>query len=137
MAEAAVYRLPGDELERLRGALDAAGYEVWGPTVRDRAIVLDRLRDAADLPAGQRTAQEPGRYRLTPTADARRFAAVHGADGWKRLLHPPRVRLWRCVRDDHGRLTFADAPTPPERPYAFFGVRGCDLAAIRDRKSVV
>jgi ferredoxin len=74
--------------------------------------------------------QEGGRYRLEATAAPRRFAFVHGADSWKRLLHPPKTRLWRCRRDGAGQLDFqADDPVPP-RPLAFFGVRGCDLAAI-------
>ena len=137
MAEAAVYRLPGDELERLRGALAGAGYDVWGPVERAGAVVLDRLDHADALPRGQRAEQAPGRYRLAPTGDARRFAAVHGADGWKRLLHPPRVRLWSCARAANGELAFTPDGEPPARPYAFFGVRPCDLAAISRLDDVV
>jgi ferredoxin len=75
--------------------------------------------------------QDGGHYRLEPTDDDRVFACVHGADGFKRLLHPPKIRLWRCGRDSTGGLAFEADDPAPERPMAFFGVRGCDLAGIR------
>ena len=130
MDAGAAYRLSATELNVLVAALDDAGYAVWGPTVRNDAVVIDRLDDAANLPHGRRTVQAGGHYRLDATGDARVFACVHGADSWKRLLHPPKLRLWRCTRDADGALDFADEEPAEARPMAFFGVRGCDLAAI-------
>ena len=131
MAGSAERRLPADGLDVLFATLAGAGYEVWGPTVRDGAVVIDRLADAAALPHGRRTVQDGGRYRLEPTGDDRVFACVHGADGFKRLLHPPKIRLWRCTRDRAGGLAFDTDEAADARPMAFVGVRGCDLAAIR------
>jgi len=127
----AARRLPADGLGRLFEALEGAGYELWGPTLGAGAVVIDRLADAAALPRGRRTVQDGGTYRLEPTGDDRVFACVHGADSFKRLLHPAKIRLWRCRRDPAAGLTFeADEPAA-DRPMAFVGVRGCDLAAIR------
>jgi ferredoxin len=131
MTVSAARRLPADGLDRLIETLAEAGYEVWGPTVGAGAVVIDRLATAAALPHGRRTVQDGGTYRLEPTGDDRAFGCVHGADSFKRLLHPPKIRLWRCRRDAAGGLAFdADEPAA-DRPMAFVGVRGCDLAAIR------
>jgi len=45
-------------------ALDVQGWEVWGPTVRDAAIVLGRISSLDDLPRGVGDEQAPGHYRL-------------------------------------------------------------------------
>ena len=42
-------------------ALREAGYEVVGPTVRDGAIVYDRLSRVEDLPIGWTDHQAPGK----------------------------------------------------------------------------
>src|SRR4029450_1260486 len=47
---------------------------------------------------------------------------------WKQFLQPPHVRLWRARRD--GDDVEVDVDPPPEQPYAFFGVPGCDRHAI-------
>ena len=53
------------------------------------------------------------------------FAHSAGPGSWKEFLHPPRRPLWSA---DAGGFR----PAEPETPrYAFLGVRGCDLAAIR------
>ena len=123
--------LPVDGLDLLFQALDRAGYEIWGPTVGAGAVVVDRIGEATALPRGRRSVQEGGRYRLQPTGDDRVFGCVHGADGFKRVLHPPDCRLWTCSRDAAGELAFEAEDAAPARPLALLGVRGCDLAAIR------
>ncbi|HET7929016.1 MAG TPA: sulfite reductase subunit A, partial [Actinomycetota bacterium] len=80
-------------------SLVAAGYELIGPTVRDGAIVLDRIDGAGDLPAGVGEEQAPGSYRLTRREDGRVFGWAHGPDAGKRYLFPPREVLSTIARD--------------------------------------
>lgn len=126
--------LDRDDLPRLLEALQEEGREVVGPTVRDGAVTLAPITDAAELPAGWTDRQAPGRYRLRPRDDEAVFGFVAGPDSWKRLLLPPREELLRAHRTEGG-LVFRPAEEAevadgegPRR--AFFGVRPCDLAAI-------
>jgi ferredoxin len=115
-------------LDQLFASLRDAGYAVIGPTVRDGAIVLDKLTAASDLPFGWGVQLEPGGYRLRRRADSAAFGHSAGSQSWKRFLHPPRERLWsaRLAADD---LEITADEDPPPR-LAFFGVRPCDLRAI-------
>jgi len=126
-------------LDRLIGALIAAGYRVIGPTVRDSAIVLAEIESGSQLPDGWGVEVAPGSYRLKRRRDAAVFSHSAGPQSWKQFLHPPKQPLW----SDGGRGTNAAGSTdssavvehytpPPAEPvrYAFLGVRACDLAAI-------
>ena len=64
-------------------------------------------------------------YRLRRRDDDAVFGHSAGPQSWKRFLHPPRQRLWSV-----GPGGVFEAPAEDETPYAFVGVRGCDLAAI-------
>lgn len=122
------FLLPAADLGALLRLLDGDGWAVWGPQVRDGGIVIDRLDDAASLPWGWTEEQDGGHFRLARRGDDAVFGFAHGADSWKKLLHPARLRLWRAERAADG---FTVLPEPdPDRPPALFGVRGCDLAAI-------
>src|SRR3990172_559108 len=114
-------------------ALAGAGDDLVGPTVKDGAIVLDRIEGSADLPRGVGEIQAPGAYRLTHRNDARVFAWAHGPDSGKRFLFPSREVLARFSRED-GRLA-ADEAKEVKRPLAFVGLRSCDLhaVAVQDR----
>ena len=106
----------------------ARGFDVVGPTRRDGAIVYDRISRIADLPEGWTDRQEAGRYRLERRDDAALFGYAVGPHSWKRFLHPPQEVLWRATRQDDG---FAVRPEPPpDAPFAFIGVRACELHAI-------
>ncbi len=118
-----------DGFARLITLLAERGYEVIGPTVRDGAIVLDRIDGVQDLPRGVREVHAPGAYRLEQTGDDRLFAWAHGPDAGKRFLFPSRELIRSGVRDEHGRLSIRAAPLPEVR-YAFVGLRSCDLHAI-------
>jgi len=115
-----------DGLDGLVEALISDGYQVIGPTVRDSAIVLSELDSAGALPAGWGVETGPGLYRLRRRDDAAVFAHSAGPGTWKQFLHPPRRQLWSTDADGG----YQPAQTPAPR-YAFLGVRGCDLAAIR------
>jgi ferredoxin len=112
-------------LDELVSALIADGYRVVGPTRRDDAIVLAELRSGADLPAGWGVDTAPGSYRLRRRSDQAVFGHSAGPQSWKQFLHPPRQQLWSADRSGFS------APAEAEQvPYAFIGVRGCDLAAL-------
>src|SRR6476661_422736 len=117
-----------ESLDSLLGVLQARGFTVIGPTVRDGAIVLDRIEEMADLPRGLSDEQDGGTYRLVDRDDDALFGYVAGPRSWKHFLHPPRIALWRAQRNN-GEIEIREEPDEPPR-YAFLGVRSCDLHAI-------
>jgi len=108
-------------------SMSDAGYEVIGPTVRDGAIVLEPIEGAQDLPVGVSEEQAPGRYRLGSRDDERVFAWAHGPESGKRFLFPPR-ELLTTIRRNGG--VHSEPPPEEPRPFAFVGLRSCDLHAI-------
>jgi sulfhydrogenase subunit beta (sulfur reductase) len=115
-------------VEALIAGLAARGYTVVGPTVQDRAIVLDEIDSAAELPAGWTDVQEGGTYRLARRDDDALFGHNAGPNSWKSFLFPSELRIWKARQSADG-LTVTEDGTPPPR-YAFIGVRSCDLHAI-------
>jgi len=121
-------------LDELIQALTRRGYEVVGPTIREGAIVYDRLASAKDLPVGWTDDQEGGTYRLKQRGDKALFGYAVGPHSWKQFLHPPVVRLWRA---DYSANSFTIVPEKQEPPkFAFLGVRACELHAIRIQDKV-
>lgn len=115
-------------LESLFTVLAHEGYGVIGPTLRDNAIVYDRVTSSADLPKGWTDLQDGGTYRLQKRDDDALFGYNLGPTSWKRFLFPPEVELLRIRRQD-GTLAFSESEQPADR-MAFIGVRACELAAI-------
>lgn len=114
-------------IHQLICALVDRGYRVVGPTRSDDAIVLAELSSADDLPSGWGVDVGPGHYRLRRRDDDALFGHSAGPQSWKQFLHPPRQRLWS-----------SDDSTPEQpMPYAFVGVRACDLAAIAKLNDVL
>jgi Fe-S-cluster-containing hydrogenase component 2 len=132
--------LPGDGLQALLDQVKNEGFELIGPTVRDRAIVYEPIDGVDDLPAGWTDVQDGGTYRLERRrGDPSLFGFTVGPHSWKKFLHPPRLRLWKASRADADPSAGAEArgtgfqitaedTAPPK--YAFLGVRPCELAAI-------
>jgi len=127
------------ELARLIEVLVRRGYAVVGPTVRDGAIVYDKLESVRDLPAGWTDEQAAGYYRLKRREDEALFGYVVGPQSWKKYLHPAEVRLWSAERlrgeglpgeRQGGTFRILNNETKPQAPQAFLGVRACELAAI-------
>ena len=114
-------------------ALGEGGREVVGPTVRDGAVVYDRIEGDEDLPEGWTDEQVPGRYRLRRRDDPAVFGYAVGPHSWKAFLHPPEERILDARRRD-GRVELTAVP-PRAPPRAFVGVRACEIAAmeIQDR----
>jgi sulfhydrogenase subunit beta (sulfur reductase) len=133
MASEATFVIEPGVLDDLVGALRGRGFTVVGPTTRDGAIVYEELDSAADLPIGWTDVQEAGTYRLERRDDEARFGYAVGPHSWKQFLFPPRVRLWRARRANGG-VEIEETP-PDDGPFAFFGMRSCELhaMAIQDR----
>jgi len=117
------------DFQSLLDALSALGYTVVGPTVRDGAIVYDRVATVADLPQGWTDEQAPGVYRLKPRPDAALFGYVVGPHSWKKFVFPPHLRLWQARREGSFGFQVIPEPADPTR-YAFLGVRACEVAAM-------
>ena len=117
----------------LLSSLQARGYQVVGPTVRDRAIVYDTLNSVEDLPIGYTDEQDGGSYRLGKREDAAVFGYAVGPHSWKQFLHPPALRLWSARRDGNRVQLVPEEDHPPK--FAFLGVHSCELQtiAIQDR----
>lgn len=120
--------IAASELEPLIRALVEAGYRLLGPLARDGAIVIDSLRQAADLPRGLEDVQAPGRYRLEKRDHSAYFSYAVGAHSWKQVFHVPVERLVQIRRSGRA-VEVVPEPLPHER-IAIFGARSCDLAAI-------
>jgi sulfhydrogenase subunit beta (sulfur reductase) len=116
------------EFQSLLDALAARGYRIVGPTVRDGTVVYDEIRAVSDLPQGWTDRQEGGTYRLERRGDAALFGYALGPHSWKKFLFPPRTRLWRAERQSRG-FVLRSEPIDAT-PYAFLGVRSCELHAI-------
>jgi sulfhydrogenase subunit beta (sulfur reductase) len=124
-----VRKLERRDFDRLIEALAGRGYEVLGPKVREGAIAFEPVASSADLPVGLTDEQEGGTYRLRDRGDGALFGFANGPQSWKRILHPPAIRLWRARRDEGGGIEFeAEDAEPAKR--AFLGVRSCDIHAI-------
>ena len=115
-------------VDALIGVLARRGYTVIAPTVRDGAIVLDEVGGVADLPIGWSDDQEAATYRLHRNGTGSLFAYAVGPFSPRRYLSEPRRTLWSARRTDDGFELATEAPEPA--PYAFVGVRGCELAAV-------
>lgn len=113
-------------LDALIRTLKSRGYDVIGPTVRDRSIILANIASINDMPRGMSDIQEKGTYRLTQKDGDKSFFGYNlGPASWKSFLFPERRRLWRLQRSSN-----PESDRHQVKPFAFLGVRACELAAI-------
>ncbi len=139
-----MHRIEVGEFEKLVTVLqEVCGYQVFGPTLRDRAIVYDRITSAEDLPKGWTEICDAGTYRVTMRPDRAYFGYTVGPHAWKQVLFPAQERLWRATQKpssanpsrerSHGNnlntIVVENEPLPQAK-MAFLGVRSCDLHAI-------
>jgi len=122
-ATAAEHAMPGpvvfesNALDQLLDAIKRRGFRLVGPMIRDGAICYDDLSSAGDLPEGWTDEQDAAHYRLKKRDDDALFGYNVGPHSWKKYLFPPYARLSPPER-------------PPDKPFAFIGVRSCELTAI-------
>lgn len=120
--------LPKSQFQGFLDLLWGDGYRVVGPTIAEAAITYDEVRAVDDLPRGWTDEQSGGHYRLKRRDDDAWFGFVVGPHSWKRYLFPPRITVASAERTaDDWQLSDAVEDEPP---YAFLGVRACELAAI-------
>jgi sulfhydrogenase subunit beta (sulfur reductase) len=117
-----------EALQRIFDNLQTSGFDLVGPTMRDGAIVLDTIESITELPVGWTDDQKPSSYRLRRSGTGMYFDYSVGPQSWKKFLHPARLTILSTTRDEHGFAV--DPPERPSRPFAFVGVRSCDIAAI-------
>lgn len=119
-------------LQQLLAALTSRGYELYGPTVRNGAIVVDRLSSAGDLPVGWSDTQDAGSYALAHGDGTSMFGYTLGPIGWKHILSPPRLSLFKARRAGHSFEVEASQPSSGEdaRKIAFIGIRSCEIQAL-------
>ncbi len=120
--------LPAQHLQKLFDSLSKSGYSIIGPQLRDGAIVYDRLPAADLLPVGYRDEHDGGHYRIIHDDNGLYFQYVVGPHSVKKFLYPPRQVLWHC-KTVAGEMAIEDGDTDTT-PYAFLGVRSCELAAV-------
>lgn len=120
--------LAKDRFQSLIDHLWQSGYRVVGPKVRSGAIVYDEVRRVDELPRGWTERQSAGTYRLQRRDDDQWFGFNVGPHSWKRYLFPPHAIVATADRDEGGWRM--DDVVDDEKPYAFLGVRACELAAI-------
>ena len=122
------------QLDLLMNALVRRGYEVTGPTIRDGAIIYDRLHSLEDLPRGWTDEQQGGKYRIKPRPDQAFFGYTVGPHAWKKFLFPATSPLWKAQRTNGDFRILPEEQTPTKR--AFLGVRACELQAIHIQDKV-
>jgi ferredoxin len=118
--------LPRSSLATLFSALQQAGYQIYGPRVREGVIQFGPVDDVSSLPVGVTNDQQAGHYRLATSENQRLFDWNHGPQGLKPLCFAPREVLWQETVEPFGYKR----AEPELRPTAVIGVRACDLAAL-------
>jgi len=120
--------LPKASFQRVFGNLQAAGFTLVGPTVRDSAIVLEEITRVEELPLGWCDEQSPGKYRLEKKRGSRYFDYGVSSHSWKQFLFPPRRKLFSIEK--HASQWTIKPNENGQGRRAFIGVRPCDLNAI-------
>jgi sulfhydrogenase subunit beta (sulfur reductase) len=122
------FLLEAPQLQHLIEALHSQGYAVLGPTLSQGDLVYAEVQEAADLPVGWRDEEEAGSFRLIRGDSQTFFGCRVGQHSWKQFFFPPDLLLWQARREEGSwRL---QVPAGEQPPYAFLGVRACDLAAL-------
>ena len=115
-------------LQQLLDILTQKEYQLIGPTIKESAIVYDKISQVEDFPIGYTDEQDGGTYRLKQRDDKAVFGYSVGPHSWKKYLFPPRLRLWEVQRQ--GKDMQVTPETPDSTKRAFIGVRACELNAI-------
>ncbi|WP_353376177.1 4Fe-4S dicluster domain-containing protein [Microbulbifer sp. NBRC 101763] len=120
--------LQAADLDDLIQAILEHGYEVYGPTLVDKAITYGKILSSADLPQGWTDEQEGGHYRVKRRMDNAYFGYVVGPHSWKKYLQLPHRPIWKSSRQEQEVQIIEIKEDVPK--LAFLGVRSCELHAI-------
>jgi sulfhydrogenase subunit beta (sulfur reductase) len=127
--------LSADKFGDLLQCIVSRGFDVIGPTVRDGAIIYDRIAAVSDLPVGWTDEQEAAHYRLRRRKDQAFFGYAVGPQSSKKYLHPAEVKLWAAERQQGAFRVLNNEEK--QQPRAFLGVRACELGAIAAQDRVL
>jgi sulfhydrogenase subunit beta (sulfur reductase) len=122
------FLIEASHFQQLFDVLQDRGYTVLGPTLRQGDLIYGEVNSPEDLPRGWIDEQEAGSFRLSRSEAQAFFGCGLGQHSWKEFLFPPRLRLWQARRNKGSWQVAEFVDTEP--PYAFLGVRACDLAAL-------
>ena len=115
--------VPKTELGRLVDLLLERGYRVVAPVLKEGVIFFEEVGSFSQVARCVTEEQDRGHYRVGKAEEW--FGYVHGPNSLKHFLHPPKTDLLKIKPD-------LSQEVPIERKrYAFFGVRGCDIASLR------
>lgn len=109
--------------------LNRLGYTVIAPTLRKGVIKLGPITGSDEIARGLRDLQDAGHYRLEEGDEALFFEYVVGPDSAKGYFFPARQELF-TLNIKSGRFSLHQSRVQVPK-YALFGLRPCDLAAIR------
>jgi len=123
-------------LQELLDSLRARGFEVIGPRVRDGAVVMAPVSVVDDLPRGVGDEQDAAHYRLRDRGDDALFGFAAPAQAVKPVLFPAEEVIWRGRRTGT-EFDVRERTAPTGGPYAFIGVRPCDLQAVAVHDAVL
>jgi ferredoxin len=135
VAKGADVRIDIQGFRLLFAAIQQRGYTVIGPAVRDGVISYQPLNSVEDLPAGWTTEQQSGSYRVKRRCDDALFGYTSGLKSLKNFLQRSAITVFRRHRNSGPFKILREATTAPR--YAFLGMRGCELAAIRIQDRVL
>ena len=115
--------------QELLDTLRTRGFEVIAPRVRDGAVVMAPVTSVDDLPRGVGDEQDAAHYRLRERGDEALFGFAAPAQAVKPVLFPAEEVIWRGRRTG-AEFDVRERTAPAGGPYAFIGVRPCDLRAL-------
>jgi len=121
--------LPKAALDGMIETLKSRGYTVIAPTLRRDAVKLEPIARSDEIARGLRDIQDGGRYRLEEGDEAFFFECAVGPDSAKSYFFPSFQELF-ALDIESGRFALHQSRVQPPK-LALFGLRACDLAAIR------
>ncbi len=124
-----------EQFHALLQSVQDKGYDLYGPTIKQEVIVLDKITSANELPIGWMDIQSPGKYRLEKRKDQAYFGYNLGPHSWKKYLFPPKQPIYTAHRQPNGLVMLQEAPLPEKR-MAFLAVRACELRAMQVQDKV-
>jgi Fe-S-cluster-containing hydrogenase component 2 len=120
--------MPASNLDVLLQRLRDQGFQIFGPTVRNNAILLREIHSTADFPQGVRDEQGAGSYQLKTTDEKSYFSFNLGPDSWRSHLLPKATKLF--TGEKMGDAYSLHDVAQKVQKQAFFGIRACELQAI-------
>jgi sulfhydrogenase subunit beta (sulfur reductase) len=109
--------------------LKSQGYTVIAPTLQRDVIKLKPITGSDEIARGVRDIQDGGHYRLEQGDEAFFFEYVVGPDSAKSYFFPAHQELF-ALNIENGQFVLHQGMAQSPK-LALFGLRPCDLAAIR------